>query len=91
MSDQIADLADELEQELCECWDEVVELNDSLEAARAELSETQAALAQANRENQELRQQRAELRPNAPSQPMPATVSHRLLIDGGEGDYTRAE
>ena len=84
MSDQIADLADELEQELCECWDEVVELNDSLEAARAELSETQAALAQANRENQELR-------PNAPSQPMAATVAHRLLIDGGEGDYTRAE
>jgi hypothetical protein len=88
MSDWITDLADEQAQELSACWDKVVELINSLEAARGALNETQAALAQANQENQKLRQQLAGLRPSAPMQPMAATVSHQLLIDGGEGDYT---
>ena len=89
MSDQITEPADEREQELSECWDEVVELRDALETVRAKLGDAQAALFQAKRENQALRQHLAESLSRAQPQPPAAAVSPRLLIDGGEGDYTR--
>jgi chromosome segregation ATPase len=81
-----------------ECmWDELIELRDEVEALRVELAKTRAqrdgaqkALDKANRDNDELRRRLADLGMGSASL---TAVRHysRLLVDGGEGDYTWVE
>ena len=68
----------------------VSDLNVELAKTRAQLDATQRALDKANRDNDELRRQLAGLGIGSAS---PTAVRHysRLLVDGGEGDYTWAE
>lgn len=68
----------------------VRELNVELAKTRAQRDATQRALDKANRDNDELRQRLADL---GIANASLTAVRHysRLLVDGGEGDYTWAE
>ncbi len=65
----------------------VSDLNDELAKTRAQRDATQRALDKANRDNDELRQRLADLGIGSGSLTAVRRY-YRLLVDGGEGDYT---
>ena len=68
----------------------VRELNAELARTRAQRDATQRALDKANHDNDNLRRQLADLGMGSTS-PTAVRRHSRLLVDGGEGDYTWVE